>query len=239
VTLTKQETRVALVTGTRKGLGRALAEHLLTNGWTVAGCSREAAGWAHVAYEHHVADVADEAAMVKTVRAVARQHGRLDVLINNAGLASMNALALTPATVARRLVDVNFLGTFYGIREAAKIMMRQKSGRIINFSTVAAALNLEGEAIYAATKAAVESLTRVAARELASYGITVNAVGPTPVLTDLTRVVPKAKLAALVARQPIARMGEVRDVLNVVDFFLRPESDFITGQVIYLGGVHG
>jgi 3-oxoacyl-[acyl-carrier protein] reductase len=230
---------VAFITGTRKGLGRALAEHLLQAGWKVNGCSREPADWSHPAYEHHLADVSDEAAVVRTVRAIARAHGRIDALINNAGIASMNALALSPASAARRLTDVNFLGAFYCLRETAKIMMRQKSGRIINFSSVAVPLDLEGEALYAATKAAVESLTRVSARELAPYGITVNAIGPNPILTDLTRTVPRAKLDALVARQAIPRLGEPRDVLNVVDFFLRPASDFITGQIIYLGGVHG
>jgi 3-oxoacyl-[acyl-carrier protein] reductase len=230
---------VAFITGTRKGLGRALAEHLLQAGWKVNGCSREPAEWSHPAYEHHLADVSDETAVVRTVRAIARAHGRIDALINNAGIASMNALALSPASAARRLTDVNFLGAFYCLRETAKVMMRQKSGRIINFSSVAVPLDLEGEALYAATKAAVESLTRVSARELASYGITVNAIGPNPILTDLTRTVPRAKLDALVARQAIPRLGEPRDVLNVVDFFLRPASDFITGQIIYLGGVHG
>jgi 3-oxoacyl-[acyl-carrier protein] reductase len=107
----------------------------------------------------------------------------------------------------------------------------------VNFATVATPLDLEGEASYAASKAAVESLTRVAARELAPLGITVNAVGPTPVMTDLIRTVPKAKMDALINRQAIRRMGEERDILNVIDFFVRPDSDFVTGQVVYLGGI--
>ena len=98
-------------------------------------------------------------------------------------------------------------------------------------------LRLEGEAIYTASKAAVESLTATLARELAPFGITVNAVGPTPIETDLTRNVPREKLEAIVARQAIQRFGEPRDVLHVVDFFLDPASDFVTGQVLYLGGV--
>jgi 3-oxoacyl-[acyl-carrier protein] reductase len=96
---------------------------------------------------------------------------------------------------------------------------------------------LEGEAIYAASKAAVESLTRIMARELAELRITVNAVGPTPVQTDLVKGVPAEKMDALIARQAIPRYGKVEDVINAVDFFLRPSSDFITGQVLYLGGV--
>jgi 3-oxoacyl-[acyl-carrier protein] reductase len=116
-------------------------------------------------------------------------------------------------------------------------MQRRRFGRIVNFGSVAEPLRLEGEAIYAASKAAVVSLTRVLARELAEYGITVNAIEPTPVATDLIRSVPSEKIDRLVARQAIRRLGEFRDIVNVVDFFVRPESDFVTGQVVTLGGV--
>jgi 3-oxoacyl-[acyl-carrier protein] reductase len=129
------------------------------------------------------------------------------------------------------------VGTFLLCREAAKLLRSVPHARIVNFTTVAVPLRLEGEAIYAASKAAVEMLTRVLARELAPLGITCNAVGPTPIETDLIRGVPRAKIDKLVASQPIPRLGQPADIANVVDFFLRPESDFITGQVIYLGGV--
>lgn len=228
---------VMLITGARKGLGRHLAEHYLARGWRVVGCSREESDLTHPAYTHHRVDITDEAAVVALVRGIQQSHGRLDALLNNAGIAAMNHVLLTPAESARRVFDTNFHGTFLCLREAAKVMTRQKSGRIVNFSTVAVPLDLAGEAVYAASKAAIESLTRVTAHELGAHGITVNAVGPTPVPTDLIKTVPKAKLEALLARQPIARYGEPRDVANVVDFFLQPGSDFITGQVIYLGGI--
>ncbi|MFW5663396.1 MAG: SDR family oxidoreductase, partial [Bacteroidota bacterium] len=105
------------------------------------------------------------------------------------------------------------------------------------FATVATPLKLEGEAAYASSKAAVESLTGVMARELAENGITINAVGPTPIETDLIRSVPKEKMDALINRQAVKRLGEFRDVSNAIDFFLKDESDFITGQVLFLGGV--
>ena len=114
---------------------------------------------------------------------------------------------------------------------------RNKYGRIVNFATVATPLNLEGEAVYAASKAAVESLTRVMCKELAGYNITVNAVGPTPVLTDLIRGVSDDKMDELIGTQAIKRMGEYPDISNATDFFIQKESDFITGQVLYLGGV--
>jgi 3-oxoacyl-[acyl-carrier protein] reductase len=128
-------------------------------------------------------------------------------------------------------------GTFLFSREAAKLMKNRRYGRIVNFTSVAVPLKLEGESIYVASKAAVASLTEVLARELAAYGITVNAVGPTPIETDLIRSVPRDKIERLVARQAIPRLGRFEDVANVVDFFLRPESGFVTGQNLFLGGV--
>jgi 3-oxoacyl-[acyl-carrier protein] reductase len=116
-------------------------------------------------------------------------------------------------------------------------MMKSKKGSIVNYSTVAVPLDLEGEAVYAASKSAVESLTRVSSKELAPYGIRVNAIGPTPIPTDLIKAVPKNKIDELINDQAIKRMGKESDVSNVIDFFISPDSDFITGQVIYLGGV--
>lgn len=235
--------RLALVTGTRKGLGLAIAEHLLQQGWLVAGCSRKPAPLQHPHYTHHELDLGDEKAVIALVRAVARQAkssgATFEALINNAGSASMNHLLLTPVASLQRLFELNVFGSFACLREAAKVMQRNKTaGRIINFTSVAVPLNLEGEAAYAASKAALESLTRVAARELGPYGITVNALGPTPVPTDLIKGVPKEKIDDLVNRQSIRRLGTTADVCNVVDFFLDRQSDFITGQTLYLGGIN-
>ena len=116
-------------------------------------------------------------------------------------------------------------------------MQKNKFGRIINFSTVAVPLNLEGEAIYAASKAAVASLTKILAKEFASFGITVNAIGPTPIKTDLIKSVPDEKIKKLINAQAIKRFGSFQDTVNVIDFFINEKSDFITGQIIYLGGI--
>ena len=122
-------------------------------------------------------------------------------------------------------------------REAAKLMQKNNFGRIINFSTVAVPLAIEGEAIYTSSKAAVNSLTKILSKEFSSFGITVNAIGPTPIKTDLIKSIPTEKLNNLIERQTIKRYGEFRDITNVIDFFISNKSDFITGQEIYLGGI--
>lgn len=233
----KKTPRVIIVTGTSRGIGLDLARHFLAAGDRVFGCSRGPSSLEDEGYTHFELDVSDEKAVVGLVRTAVRKHGRVDALVNNAGIASMNHALLTPAATARRIMDTNFMGTFLFCREAGKAMVRQKGGRIVNFTTVAAPLRLEGEAMYAASKAAVESYTQILARELGPNGVTVNAVGPTPVPTDLVKGVPEAKMQALLARQAIRRFGTTADVINVVDFFLSPASDFVTGQVVYLGGV--
>ena len=229
--------QIVFVTGTRKGIGRYLVEHYLERGAVVLGCSREPVDYGHERYTHFCLDVADEEKVTAMFTRLVKIHGRLDVLINNAGIASMNHVLLTPVSTVHEILNTNVVGTFLFCREAAKLMRKSRFGRIINFATVATPLKLEGEAVYAASKAAIVSLTQVLARELGSLGITVNAVGPTPVRTDLIRSVPPESMAALLQRQALPRYGEFRDISNVIDFFIRPESDFVTGQVIYLGGV--
>lgn len=226
-----------LVTGSRKGIGLYLTNIFLERGFTVFGCSRSKSTLDHPNYCHYIVDVSNEnevKAMFKNIRLLGVS---LDVLINNAGVASMNHSMLTPISTVDRLMQTNFNGTFLVSREALKLMQKIKHGRIINFSTVAVPLNLHGEAIYASSKSAVETLTRVMAKEVGEFGITINAIAPTPIDTDLTRTVPKNKLMELISQQSIKRIGNFDDVLNVIDFFIKPESSFITGQVIYLGGV--
>lgn len=229
--------KIILITGTRKGIGKAIAEHFLSRGDRVIGCSRTAPDWSHENYRHFELDVSDEPKVLEMFGDIRKNYGRLDALINNAGIASMNHSLLTPIDTVKRVFSTNTIGTFLFCREAAKLMRKNKTGRIVNCATVATPLKLEGEAIYAASKAAIVSLTQTLAREYADFGITVNAVGPTPIDTDLIRGVPKDKMDRLIARQAIHRLGTFDDVINVIDFFLRAESNFVTGQVVYLGGV--
>jgi 3-oxoacyl-[acyl-carrier protein] reductase len=228
---------VMLITGTRKGIGLFLAQYYTQRGWLVIGCSRGPAEWSDTLYEHHQIDITDEKAVISLFSEIRRRHGRVDAALNNAGIASMNHFILTPGETVNRIFATNVTGTFIIAREAAKLMISGKCGRIVNFSTVAHPLNLEGESVYAASKAAVESLTRTMARELAAWNITVNAIGPTPIDTDLIRGVPPEKMAALLDRLPSRKAGKMEEVAHVIDFFLAPASDCMTGQILYLGGV--
>lgn len=227
---------MTLITGASRGIGEHLSRHYAARGHRVIGCSRSRPAPPIEGSTHFDVDVRDEASVRRLFGEIRRQHGRLDHLVNNAGVASMNHCMVTPIEVARRVLETNVIGTFLFCREAAKLMRREGGGRIVNLSTVAVPLKLAGEAIYAASKAAVESLTAILARELAEFGITVNAVGPAPVETDLTRSIPQEKIEQLLDRLTISRMGTLEEVAHVVDFYLAPESRFVTGQVVYLGG---
>lgn len=230
--------KIIVITGTRKGLGYELTHYYLGLGYIVCGCSRGDATIEHDNYRHFSLDVTDEKLVVKMIRSVKKEFKRIDILLNNAGIASMNHFLTTPFETAQKIINTNFLGSFLFMREVGKLMMRQKKGRIVNFSTVAAAFNLEGEAIYASSKSAVETLTKTMSNELAELGITVNAIAPTPIETDLIKAVPKDKIEDLLNKQAIKRFGTIEDVKNVIDFYISDQSEFVTGQVIYLGGVN-
>ncbi len=235
--LLKVNEPITLITGSREGIGRGLAEHYLRVGHKVIGCSRGPTDLSHPNYTHFQANVSDEKNVAKIFSFIGTNIGRLDNLINNAGIASMNHCLLTPIETLNKIFSTNVVGSFLFCREAARIMQKSKYGRIVNFTSVAVPLNLEGESVYAASKAGIESLTKILAKELGSFGITVNAIGPTPVETNLIRNVPEEKIKKLITRQAIKRMGTQDDIENVVDFFLRKESDFVSGQILYLGGI--
>lgn len=231
------DNRVILITGSRKGIGRYLSEYYLKKNYIVIGCSRNSSDLEHVNYHHFCADVSDENQIKQLFRSINKEFGRLDILINNAGLASMNHSVLTPVKSVVNILNTNVMGTFLFCREGVKMMKKSQSGRIINFTSVAVPLKLEGEAIYASSKAAVNTLTCILAKEFANYGITVNAIGPTPVKTDLIRNVPESKINSIVQSQTVKRLAVPEDIINVIDFFIKPESSFITGQILYLGGI--
>jgi 3-oxoacyl-[acyl-carrier protein] reductase len=224
----------ALITGTTAGLGLSLATRLLADGWTVHGFARGEQSISHERFKGHAVDVTDESA-VRAAVAVVAEAGRIDLLVNNAGAASMNALLLTPGETAERLMRVNYLGTFHCLQAVGKVMVRQRAGRIVNLTTVAVPLSLEGEAAYVASKAAVEALTKVAAKELAHSGIIVSAVGFGPIDTELTKGVPKFALSKI--NTAIGR-PEGTTMAQAVEFILSRihDADLKSGGVEYLAG---
>ena len=234
----KNMNKVVVITGTSKGIGKAMALYYLNKNFVVAGCSRSSSSIDDENYRHFELDITDEKAVVSMVRAIKKEFKKIDILINNAGIASMNHILTTSNESISKLFNTNFLGTFLFTREVAKVMMKEKYGRVINFSTIAKPLRLEGEAVYAASKAAIESFTQTSSKELSSFNITVNAIGPTPIETDLIKAVPKDKIEDLLNKQTIKRFGTFEDIINVIDFFIDDRSSFITGQIIYLGGVN-
>lgn len=231
------EKPVMLVTGSRKGIGRYLCEYYLEKGYLVEGCSRGDSDLKAPGYKHTELDVADERGVRMWIGDVTKRHGRIDVVLNNAAIASMNHILLTPAKTADRMLSVNVTGTMLVCRDAAKVMIRRKYGRIVNFTTIVAPIALAGEAIYAASKSAVVTFTRILAFELGQWGITANSFGATPIMTDMIKGVPQDKIDAVVGGLAVKRLGTNFDCANVCDFFISPHSDNITGQVIYLGGV--
>ncbi|MBG0860714.1 MAG: SDR family oxidoreductase [Bacteroidales bacterium] len=229
--------KVIIITGSRKGIGLDLAKYYLNKRMIVAGCSRNDSDFTHKDYFHFTLDVADEKAVINMIKDVVKKFGTIHYLVNNAGIASMNHSFLTPYDVAQNIINTNLLGSFLFSREAGKIMSRNKFGRIINFATFAVPFKLAGESVYAASKAGIISLTETLSREYAPFGITVNAVAPPAVKTDLIKNVPAEKMDNLLQRQAIHNYGTYKDIANVIDFFLMDESAMVTGQTIYLGGI--
>lgn len=230
--------KIIVITGTSKGIGKALAEHFLDKNCVVIGCSRSEGAINHKNYRHFSLQVDDEKAVINMIKSVKKEFKKIDILINNAAIASMNHILTTSVETISKLFNTNFLGTFLLTREVSKVMMKENKGKIINFSTVAKPLKLEGEAIYASSKAAIETFTQIASKELAPFNITVNAIAPTPIQTDLIKTVPKDKIDELLNKQTIKRFGTFEDIINVCEFFCDEKSSFITGQIIYLGGVN-
>jgi len=227
--------KTVLVTGASRGIGKAVARYYLEKGYFVLGMSRKLPPdeiYEHAGYYHIYADLMLPHDIASYICAY-----DFDILINCAGVASMNHSLITPVDTISKIFCVNTISAMVLAREAAKKMLFKKWGRIINFSTCAVPMDIEGEAAYASSKAAVESLTKILAKEYASYGITVNCVGPNPVHTDLIQNVPKEKIKNVLERQAISRVSNFDDVINVCDFFISDRSDMITGQTIYLGGV--
>ncbi|MCM0355597.1 3-oxoacyl-[acyl-carrier-protein] reductase [Staphylococcus aureus] len=239
-------TKSALVTGASRGIGRSIALQLAEEGFNVAvnyAGSKEKAeavvegikakGVDSFAIQANVADADEVKAMIKEV---VSQFGSLDVLVNNAGITRDNLLMRMKEQEWDDVIDTNLKGVFNCIQKATPQMLRQRSGAIINLSSVVGAVGNPGQANYVATKAGVIGLTKSAARELASRGITVNAVAPGFIVSDMTDALSDELKEQMLTQIPLARFGQDTDIANTVAFLASDKAKYITGQTIHVNG---
>ncbi|EOA8632477.1 TPA: 3-oxoacyl-[acyl-carrier-protein] reductase [Staphylococcus aureus] len=239
-------TKSALVTGASRGIGRSIALQLAEEGYNVAvnyAGSKEKAeavveeikakGVDSFAIQANVADADEVKAMIKEV---VSQFGSLDVLVNNAGITRDNLLMRMKEQEWDDVIDTNLKGVFNCIQKATPQMLRQRSGAIINLSSVVGAVGNPGQANYVATKAGVIGLTKSAARELASRGITVNAVAPGFIVSDMTDALSNELKEQMLTQIPLARFGQDTDIANTVAFLASDKAKYITGQTIHVNG---
>ena len=229
---------VAVITGTSRGLGKSLAEHFLSQGYQVTGCSRGEGTLSHPQYSHSSLDISEEKQVRSWIRRTKRNEGRIDVLICNAGLVqSALLLGMTPGDVMESFLKVNIGGVFYALREVSKIMVIQGSGRIITISSTMAALHEEGTSVYSATKSAITEMTKILAKELAPKGVTCNVIAPAMMWTENSEELSLGGdwQQRMLQLQTIPRILNMDEICHVADFFVSPLSSAITGQVVFLG----
>ncbi len=236
--------QVALVTGATRGIGRAIARALATAGLQVVGTATSAAGAMNITEalaafagcKGIVLDVTDGAALDAAIAAIVQQHGGLHVLVNNAGITRDMLSMRMKDEDWDAVLDTNLKAVFRASRAAIKPMMKQRWGRIVNITSVVGAAGNAGQANYAAAKAGVAGMTRAMARELGSRNITVNCVAPGFIDTDMTRELPEAAKAALLAGIPLGRLGSADEVAHAVVFLASRQAAYITGTELHVNG---
>jgi 3-oxoacyl-[acyl-carrier protein] reductase len=237
--------KVAIVTGGSRGIGLAIARLLAEDGASVVVSGRDAARLDAAVRELEslggavlgvVADAAKREDADRLVDAARERFGRIDVLVNNAGITRDQLLVRMKDDDWDQVLDTNLRGVFLMTRAAGKVMMRQKSGRIINIASTAGAMGNPGQVNYSAAKAGVIGLTKAAGRELAHWNILVNAVAPGLIETDMAAAIPAEARDAMLQQVPLKRIGQAREVAEVVRFLAGDGASYITGQTIHVNG---
>ncbi len=238
--------RVALVTGAARGIGRAIALALAQPGrliylndvanldeaaWTQKEVEEKGAAAKVVAF-----DVADAEAVQRGFEEIIKESGRLDILVNNAGITRDNLIMRMKESEWDAVLSVNLTGAYHCLRAASRPMVKQRYGRIINISSVVGVMGNAGQANYVASKAGLIGLTKAVARELASRNITVNAVAPGFIQTEMTETLPEKTRQEMLAQIPLGRFGTPEEVAQAVAFLADDAAGYITGQVIHVNG---
>ena len=225
-----------VITGASRGIGRGLAEHFVGQGYRVAGCSRGPSTLDLEMYSHAQVDVTDEREVQLWVREIRRDIGAIEVLVCSAGAAkAARLLTMTDGAMLDEVIRSNVYGTYYVCREVARSMMKNRAGRIITISSMAAGLHEEGTSAYAAAKAAIVEMTKVLARELGPHGVTANAIAPSMYSSEAFEALGEKVQERARSKLTIQRTLTIEEIANVVAFFAAPESRAVTGQVIHLG----
>jgi 3-oxoacyl-[acyl-carrier protein] reductase len=239
------EKRLAVITGAARGIGRAIVFELLRQGRIVVGLDimqdqlkdlEDAVTKAGFEVLTRCVDITDTPRFTEVLESLAAEHGGIDILVNNAGITRDNLLIRMTDEEFDKVLDVNLRAAFVATRAAAKSMMRNKFGRIINISSVSGVMGNAGQANYSTSKAGLIGLAKTTARELAKKNVTANCVAPGFIDTEMSRKLPEPVIEAAKQMIPMRRMGSVEDVAKAVAFLASDEAGYITGQVLCVDG---
>lgn len=230
--------KVALVTGSRRGVGKIISDHLLQEGAEVIGFARGESTIDHPDYHHFQINLADTMAIQTVFLQLRKVVSKIDIVVNNAAVLTSQYAMIMPPAAAQDMVNVNLLAPFLISREAAKLMKKSKWGRIINIGSMAASLEPMGDSVYAACKAGLSTLANVMAKEFGSFNVTCNTLAITAIDSDMLSQLPREKIEEIISHLPVPRFATAEDILNVIDFYASENSSYITAQTVYLGGVN-